>query len=160
MFHWLKLFVWLPVATVLYPFISAPLMIPMMLARPLHLIGVLIVTGLRLVSIELAIAFIVLESLWYSWTVFVPPRDAGGYALWAANRSPHFLGKLSQVVFLVTILALFLYLMEAFDFNSALKWFASFGIAYYVGAVAMGILNMPMAIGNEIQLRRIMRGEI
>ena len=159
MLHWLKLFVWLPVATLLYPLISAPLMLPMMLARPLQLIGVLIVTGLRLVSTELAIAFIVLESLWYSWTVFVPPRDARGYALWAANRSPDFLGKLSQVVFLVTILALFLYLMEAFDFNSVLKWFASFGIAYYVGGVAMGILNMPMAIRSEIQLRRIMRGE-
>ncbi len=132
-------------------------MLPMMLVRPLQLLCILAVTGLRAISLELAIAFIAVSSLSYSWTVFVPPRDARGYTQWLINRSPNFLGKLSQVVLLMAMLSVFLYLMEIWNFNPVLKWFASFGTAYYVAGVAMGIVNFPVMVANELSLRRLLR---
>ena len=157
MLLFLKIGVWLPIATLLYPLVSAPIMLPMMLARPLQLLCVLVVTGLRAFSLELAIGFVIAVSLCYSWTVFVPPRDARGFSQWLVNRAPNFLGKLSQVVLLVTMLGVFLYLMETWNFNPVIKWFASFGTAYYVAGVAMGIVNFPTMVANELLLRRLSR---
>ncbi len=75
------------------------------------------------------------------------------------NRAPDFLGKLAQVAFLLTILGVFLYLMATWSFGPILKWFASFGTAYYVAGVVMGIVNLPTMVTNELALRRLSRGE-
>jgi hypothetical protein len=155
MMLWLKIVIWYPIAALLYPVLSAPMMLPMMLVRPLQLLCVLTVTGLRAISLELAIAFIVLVSLWYSWTVLIPPRDARGYAQWVTNRSLDFFGRLSQITLMVTMLVAFVCLMEFFDFNVILRWLASFGIAYYLAGVAAGILMMPPTVAAELRQRRI-----
>jgi hypothetical protein len=159
MMLWLKIVIWYPIAALLYPVLSAPMMLPMMLVRPLQLFSVLAVTGLRAFSLWLAIAFIVTESFWYTWTVLVSPRDARGYAQWATNRSPGLSGKLSQIALQVTMLVAFICLMESFDFNPILRWFASFGIAYYLAGVAAGILMIPSMVAAELQQRRILEGQ-
>lgn len=160
MLKWLKVLIWFPLVTLLYPILSLPMMLPMMLIRPLQLVAVLVVTGARVISLPLAVALAVVLTLYYSWTVFVPPHDATGYAQWQMNRAPDFFGKLSQVVFMAVILGVFLYLMQLFTFNPMLKWFASFGLAYYVAGVAMGVASLPTLIAQELLLGRLAKEEV
>lgn len=139
-------FAWMLVVPIIYPIVS----LPMILTHPLQLILALITTGLLAIDLRIAIAFVVLAVVYYSWTVFVPPRDYRGYAQWAANRPSSFTGKLSQVVLTGGLLGGLLWGMQEFtSLSPVLRWFASFGLAYFFSAVAAGYLNVPNMIAQD-----------
>jgi hypothetical protein len=131
----------------------------MMLARPLQIIGVGAVTVLRLVSLEVAIGFIVLLTVFHSLMVFVPSRNPLRFTRRMGYDAFSFSGKLGMVAFSATILAVFLYLMQALNFGPVGRWFASFGIAYYLAGVVAGVLNLPTMVAGEFQLSRLAKSK-
>jgi hypothetical protein len=150
--------VWFIIVPFIYPLISAPLLLPMMLVRPLQLVGVIIVTVLLIFSQSFAIGFSVVFSLWFAWTVLVPPRDFLQRMRWNASTSSTFFGKLGQVAFTAGTLLFFIYFMDALSLATVLKWFASFFLAYYCAGVVMGLLTLPDAIAEDLALKRILNG--
>ena len=139
---------WFLVFPFLYPLVSAPLMLPMMLAKPLQLGSVLVITIVRAVNLQAAIVLAVVLGLWYAYLEFTPnPRQP--------DEPKSVFAKLAAVVFFCGIVGVFLYAMETWTFNPLGRWFAAFGIAYYVSAVAQGFLIIPDAITFDRQLRRI-----
>jgi hypothetical protein len=142
----------------IYPVLSLPVSIMALIGSPRHLISMLITTGLLVIAVRIAIAFVVLAVGHYAWTVFVPPKRYADYVVWAANRPSHFLGKVSLVVVMAGLLIGIIVGMETLTFTGpVLRWFPSLGIASCVSTMAQGCLNVPHMLAQNRQLEAFLR---
>ncbi len=135
-------------APILYPILSAPVMLMVIIARPLLIILVLITTGFLYIHWGVGAAFVGIVSLFYAYYHIVRPKDPLQYMRWATQTSagqPG--GAFASIVFTVGSLVAFLISMSLLPaWQPVLRWFAAAGIAYYSSTVAMAytvILNTP-----------------
>jgi hypothetical protein len=150
-FLWRYLF-----APILYPFLSAPMMLLGCLARPLQLLLVLVTWGLLFLHVAAAAAFVALASLYYIYNVFVPPSNPRLYAQWALGYPPALGTRISMVVFTVGMMASFLLgLVLLPSFHPVARWFAALGLAYYASSVASGYVVALTTPSLEEEMKRI-----
>ena len=120
---------WFLLVPLIYPVLSLPLSIMALIGSLRHLIYMLRTTGLLVIDVRTARAFVVRAVGHYAWTVVVPPKRYADYVTWAASRPSPVLGKVSLVVVTAGLLMGIIVGMETLTFTGpVLRWFLSLGI--------------------------------
>ena len=145
-------------APILYPFLSAPMMLLGCVARPLQLILVLVTWGLLFLHVAVAAGFVAVVSLYYIYNVFVPPspRNPRVYLQWASTYQSPLGTRIGMVVFTIGMMVSFLLgLVLLPPFHPVARWFAALGLAYYASSVASGYVVALTTPSLEEQMKRI-----
>ncbi len=146
-------------APVLYPIVSAPLLLIGFVAKPLQLILILGTWGMYSLHVVAGWVFVAVAGLYYAYTVLIPPPTykTRQYYQWISTYGAGPAGgRVGQYVFTVGMLVAFvLGLIYLPSFNSVLRWFAALGLAYYLSAVAMGFVVTWTTPSLEAEIERI-----
>ncbi len=149
---------WLIAVPWLYPIASAPLMVPMLLMKPLQLGAVLVATALNALHPAIAWVFTSIIVVWYAYLRYTPDPDLERHMrVEAAYGAESFFTQTAQVVLLAALLGIFLLAFNAWNFNAIGRWFAAFGVAYYFAGVASSYAALPEAVRRELALARLLR---
>ena len=95
---------WYPIVPLLYPILSAPLMLPALLLKPLQLGIILIVTAVMALNWWIAIGFAILACIAYSISILTPDTN---YDRRLLQESTPLTTKLAQIAFLSVMVAVF-----------------------------------------------------
>ncbi len=143
------MFIWTYLlAPILYPILSAPILVISMIAKPLQIILVLVITGLLQIHFIAAAVFVGLASAYYLYHVMTPPsvRSAADYRVfsqWQAAYGGSVGLRFAQAAFTIGLLLAFLIAFTVLpDFQPILRWLAALGLSYYTSGVLMGYVTV------------------